>query len=968
MKSSIILSLLLLLASCVSEISSKNSDLETSSAEARKNVDPNSPAGRNLSPVVNAGNDILVKDQNNDGVEAVTFQGLAFDPQDNIIQYSIIENGITLSTGPSPSIFNQTMNFKIGTHNLIFLVKDATGFMGQDSIVVKVEAGAPTPTINTAPIVNAGPDMTIIDSDNNGSQVVKLQGSASDAENNIVKYYVHKNGQAYAGGTVPFIFVQELTLPVGVHTMTFEATDAGGLVGRDTVVITVKAPNINTAPVVNAGADITLVSDTTASSYNIKLSGSATDKENNISQYRIFVNGSLKLSGSTASTLTSTLAFAAGKNTVRMEAQDTGGLIGSDEVLVTVDAKANTAPKVTAGPAISVIDSDNSGAESVSLSASAIDDENNIATYRVLLNGVLKASGASKDIFLTTISIPVGSHSVTFEAIDSLGLKGMASTMITVSAAPAPPSTGKPPVANAGADIFKINTDPSGGVETLTVSGSAIAGSNPIVSYAWKNNGIVVQKGTTPTILTENKINFIKGNNLLTLEVTDSKGLVGVDNAIVEVRPSLNDNLVYGPDRVIIPGVLSISSGGQRIAIDRDGNGQETVRMVGSVNSINPITYYEWTWRGNILASGTTPDILTASLTLPLGQHNLWLKVIDSKGNTIKDAFNLAVTPPVIEQRAKIPSNFNIDDYLKPEWATGPSHWKDNSAFRFRCKASHFLYDDPIVFPGQPGKAHLHMFFGNTKANGNSTYESLRQTGDGSCDGGPLNRSAYWMPAVVNENGKVAVPDHITIYYKRHPGTNRIPRGLRMIFGFDHRYPDKKIKRWKCANGGGEFETIPEVNCPADQALMVTLGAPNCWDGKNLDSADHRSHMATGSYNQYGENVCPDTHPVNIPSFTMLISFSHSGFAEYSKWRLASDHVSPHDPNSAALPPGSTMHSDWFGAWDDDVMDMWHDGCMDQFKSCSGGALGMGKQLKENPGFSFKTIDRIIDAPVKPLP
>lgn len=869
MKSTLILFLLMVMSSCISDVSTNKTDLEVSSEEARKNGG-NQP-GKGHSPIVNAGSDIVAKDVDNNGSESISLKGQVFDAQDNIIQYSIIENGITLSTGSSPSIFTQTLNFKIGVHYLTFIAKDAKGYMGQDSLVITVNAGDPVlPPKNTAPVVNAGPDMTYTDSDNDGKFTVKLQGSAVDAENNIVKYRVHKNGATYAGGTVPFIFIQEITLPVGTHTMTFEATDAGGLVGTDTVVFTIKAPVINTAPKVSAGGDITLVSDSTSSSFNVKLSGSATDAENNITQYRVYVDGNLKLSGSSPSVLTPTLPFATGKYTVRMEAQDAGGLVGADELLVTINA------------------------------------------------------------------------------------------------APTPPPTGKAPIANAGPDIMKINTNLNGGVESLTVTGSVTAGSNPIVSYVWKNNGVIVQRSTTPEILTINKINFIKGNNLLTLEVTDSMGLKGIDEAIVEVRPSLQDESFIG--RAVIPGVLSISAGGQRIVVDRDQNGEETVRLVGSVNSVNPIVSYKWRWRSQILASGSTPDVLTTKVTMPIGQFNLWLDVQDSKGNTISDVFNLAVTPPVVEQVAKIPSNFNTEDYLVKEWATGPSHWKDNSAFRFRCKASHFLYDDPIVFPGQPGKAHLHMFFGNTMANGNSTYESLRKTGDGSCDGGPLNRSAYWMPAVVNENGKVAVPDHITIYYKRHPGTNRIPRGLRMIFGFDHRYPDQKIKRWKCANGGGEFETIPEVNCPADQQLMVTLGAPNCWDGKNLDSADHRSHMSYGSYNQYGENVCPDTHPVNIPSFTMLISWSHSGFAEYSKWRLASDHVSPHDPTSAKLPPGSTMHSDWFGGWDDGVMDMWHDGCMDQFKSCSGGALGMGKMLKENPGFSFKTIDRIIDPPVKPLP
>jgi hypothetical protein len=86
------------------------------------------------------------------------------------------------------------------------------------------------------------------------------------------------------------------------------------------------------------------------------------------------------------------------------------------------------------------------------------------------------------------------------------------------------------------------------------------------------------------------------------------------------------------------------------------------------------------------------------------------------------------------------------------------------------------------------------------------------------------------MPAVMNENGKFAVPDVVTIDYKKHPGTNPFPRGLKMIFGYDHRYPDKKLINWKCSSGGGQYTTIAEVNCPAttngSNQLMVTLAAP----------------------------------------------------------------------------------------------------------------------------------------------
>ena len=34
-------------------------------------------------------------------------------------------------------------------------------------------------------------------------------------------------------------------------------------------------------------------------------------------------------------------------------------------------------------------------------------------------------------------------------------------------------------------------------------------------------------------------------------------------------------------------------------------------------------------------------------------------------------------------------------------------------------------FDDPIVYPREPGKSHLHTFFGNTGANAFSTAASI---------------------------------------------------------------------------------------------------------------------------------------------------------------------------------------------------------------------------------------------------
>src|SRR5919109_941291 len=62
------------------------------------------------------------------------------------------------------------------------------------------------------------------------------------------------------------------------------------------------------------------------------------------------------------------------------------------------------------------------------------------------------------------------------------------------------------------------------------------------------------------------------------------------------------------------------------------------------------------------------------------------------------------------------------------------------------CNYSHSLSDDPIVFPGRPGAAHLHDFFGARSTDRSSTAAFL-PTGGTTC-AMPADTSAYWMPAL----------------------------------------------------------------------------------------------------------------------------------------------------------------------------------------------------------------------------
>jgi hypothetical protein len=313
-------------------------------------------------------------------------------------------------------------------------------------------------------------------------------------------------------------------------------------------------------------------------------------------------------------------------------------------------------------------------------------------------------------------------------------------------------------------------------------------------------------------------------------------------------------------------------------------------------------------------------------------------------------------TDPLIGE-SPIASNFDINQYLVKN-GTIPISAKPDvvGAFRFICNAGQILRDDPIVFPGQPGKSHLHQFYGNTSANANSTYKSLRETGDSTC-GKPLNRSAYWMPAMLDGNGNVVRPDFVSIYYKRRPKSDpkcqslgsafgaegkcvNLPNGLKFIFGYDM-LTGKSPTGWLWFNcGGAKFQNLeaPDCNVPGRQ-IGAVIEAPDCWDGKNLDSANHRDHVAHSFYDgNTGQKRCDDAHPYVIPAFTLGAWFT---VPQNGKMQLSSDAMVP------GAPRGTTFHADFWMAWDPIVHNMWEDNCLDKLLNCSAGELGNGMQIQD---------------------
>ncbi|HKP61111.1 MAG TPA: DUF1996 domain-containing protein [Polyangiales bacterium] len=267
-----------------------------------------------------------------------------------------------------------------------------------------------------------------------------------------------------------------------------------------------------------------------------------------------------------------------------------------------------------------------------------------------------------------------------------------------------------------------------------------------------------------------------------------------------------------------------------------------------------------------------------------------------------------------------------------------PGPGDGTGAFRTSCDFSHMNFDDPIVFPGQPGKAHLHAYFGNSLADADSTPDSLRTSGNSTCRGGIANRSAYWVPALIDANGKPIKPASIDVYYKTgyggvKPGDVKpFPKGLRMIAG-DAKSKQKQSRAyWGCLDHYiGKPGSIPD--CGTGETLMMSVEFPQCWDGVQLDSADHKSHMAYP-----GQGGCPATHPKPIPAITFQVHY-RTPPEGVKGWRLASDMY------EASLPGGFSAHGDWYEAWDPDVVKAFIEGCDNPALDCHSHLLGDGRAI-----------------------
>ena len=236
--------------------------------------------------------------------------------------------------------------------------------------------------------------------------------------------------------------------------------------------------------------------------------------------------------------------------------------------------------------------------------------------------------------------------------------------------------------------------------------------------------------------------------------------------------------------------------------------------------------------------------------------------------------------------------------------------------FVSNCAFTHMAPDDPIVYFGQPGKSHDHTFVGNTSTDANSTLASLRAAGT-TCRR-PADKAAYWMPTLIVD-GQPVKPLGATIYYRRNTlgRVHAFPPGFKMIAGDSKAIAPqgKQITFWNCGVESGMPPSDTPPVCPATKGdeLRLHVNFGSCWDGKSLDSADHKSHVV---YPTAG--ACPADHSVAVPAISLIYRYPVTGEHEFA---LSSGGV-------------YSAHADFFNAWNEAVLRSFVSFCLNGLRHC----------------------------------
>ncbi|MGA5124999.1 DUF1996 domain-containing protein [Streptomyces pseudogriseolus] len=177
-----------------------------------------------------------------------------------------------------------------------------------------------------------------------------------------------------------------------------------------------------------------------------------------------------------------------------------------------------------------------------------------------------------------------------------------------------------------------------------------------------------------------------------------------------------------------------------------------------------------------------------------------------------------------------------------------------------------FNSDNVIAAPGvSNGAHHFHDYIGNQATNAFVSDDELTKA-ETSCED-QRDKSSYYWPVLRLQNGteerdaqspgggiegnagEIVTPKDVTLTFVGNPKgkVTAMPRLLRIITGDAKSFvngPANANASWSCT--GFEDRQLKDKYplCPEGSDVVRSFAFQSCWDGRNIDSANHRTHMA----------------------------------------------------------------------------------------------------------------------------